>query len=139
MAHWLLKSEPDVYSFDDLVKERQTLWTGVRNHAAALNQKRMQVGDRCFFYHSNIGKEIVATCRIVAAAAPDPTDETGRFVAVTVAPGHRLVRPVTLAAIKADPAFADFQLVRQSRLSVVPVTEEEWARVLALAGGELAD
>lgn len=126
MTHWLLKSEPDVYSFDDLVKERETMWTGVRNNAAALNMKRMEVGDACFFYHSNIGKEIVATCRIAAVAAPDPTDDTGRWVAVTVTPGERLPRPVTLAEMKADPALAGFQLIRQSRLSVVPVTDVEW-------------
>ena len=97
------------------------------------------MGDTCFFYHSNIGKEIVATCRIVAAAAPDPTDDSGRFVAVTVAPGRRLARPVTLAEIKADPAFADFPFVRPSRLSGAAVRDTEWADVLALAGGELPD
>ena len=138
MAHWLLKSEPDVYSYDDLVQEGVTLWTGVRNHAAALNQKRMQVGDTCFFYHSNQGREIVATCRIVAPAAPDPTDESQRFVAVKVAPGRKLVRAVTLAEMKADPALAGFELIRQSRLSVVPVRDAEWAHILALSGGEQA-
>ena len=134
MAHWLLKSEPDVYSYDDLVKEGETKWTGVRNNAAALNMKRMEAGDRCFFYHSNIGKEIVATCRIAAVAAPDPTDESGRWVAVTVAPEKPLPRAVTLAEMKADEALAGFQLIRQSRLSVVPVTDAEWAHILQLAG-----
>lgn len=135
MTHWLLKSEPDVYSWDDLVKEGETAWTGVRNNAAALNLKRMAVGDLCFFYHSNIGKEIVAICRIAAPAAPDPTDETGRWVSVQVAPEKKLPRAVTLAEMKADPALATFQLIRQSRLSVVPVTDAEWAHILRLAGG----
>ena len=135
MTHWLLKSEPDVYSWDDLVKEGETAWTGVRNNAAALNLKRMAVGDLCFFYHSNIGKEIVAICRIAAPAAPDPTDETGRWVSVQVAPEKKLPRAVTLAEMKADPALATFQLSRQSRLSVVPVTDAEWAHILRLAGG----
>lgn len=135
MPHWLLKSEPDVYSYDDLVQEGETMWTGVRNNAAALNMKRMAVGDRCFFYHSNIGKEIVATCRIVAEAAPDPTDDSGRWVAVRIAPEAPLPRPVTLAEMKADPALATFQLIRQSRLSVVPVTDGEWAHILQTAAG----
>lgn len=93
------------------------------------------VGDLCFFYHSNIGKEIVAICRIAAPAAPDPTDETGRWVSVQVAPEKKLPRAVTLAEMKADPALATFQLIRQSRLSVVPVTDAEWAHILRLAGG----
>lgn len=133
MSRWLLKSEPDVYGFDDLVREGRTVWSGVRSNPAALNLKRMQAGDEAFFYHSNIGKTVVACCAIVRAAYPDPTDETGRWVAVDVVPGERLARPVTLAQIKADPALAGFALVRQSRLSVVPVDEAEWARILAMA------
>jgi len=135
MSFWLLKSEPDVYSYDDLVKEGETLWTGVRNNAAALHMKGMQPGDEAFFYHSNIGKEIVALARISKPAAPDPTDETGRWVAVSVQPVRALARPVTLAAMKAEPALAGFQLIRQSRLSVVPVRPEEWQIILKLAEG----
>jgi len=134
MSLWLLKSEPDVYSFDDLVKEGETLWTGVRNNAAALHMKAMQPGDQAFFYHSNIGKEIVALARISKAASPDPTDETGRWVAAAIQPVRKLPRPVTLAEMKATPALADFQLIRQSRLSVVPVRPEEWKLLLEMAG-----
>lgn len=130
---WLLKSEPNVYSWDDLVAEGSTLWTGVRNNAAALNMKKMAVGDEGFFYHSNIGKEIVAVCRISRLAAPDPTDDSGRWVAVTIEPVRKLPRPVTLAEMKADPALAEFQLIRQSRLSVVPVRAAEWDHILKLA------
>ncbi len=135
MSYWLLKSEPDVYSFDDLVAEGETLWTGVRNNAAALHMKAMRTGDEAFFYHSNIGKEIVALARISSAAAPDPTDETGRWVVVGVQPVRTLARRVTLAAMKAEPALAGFQLIRQSRLSVVPVRAEEWDFILRLAEG----
>lgn len=134
VQYWLLKSEPDVYSYDDLVKEGETDWTGVRNNAAALNLKTMKSGDRAFFYHSNIGREIVALCTIGRTAFPDPTDETGRWVAVTVKPDRLLPRPVTLADMKAESALANFQLVRQSRLSVVPVRPEEWEQVLRMAG-----
>lgn len=134
MSFWLLKSEPDVYSFDDLVKEGETLWTGVRSNGAALHMKGMAAGDQAFFYHSNIGKEIVALARITRAAAPDPTDESGRWVAVAIQPVRKLPRAVTLAEMKATPALAEFQLIRQSRLSVVPVRPEEWALVLQMAG-----
>jgi predicted RNA-binding protein with PUA-like domain len=131
---WLLKSEPDVYSYDDLVREGETDWTGVRNNAAALNLKTMREGDRALFYHSNIGKEVVALARISAPAFPDPTDPTGRWVAVKVKPEASLARPVTLAEMKANPALAGFELIRQSRLSVVPVRDEEWAEILRMAG-----
>jgi predicted RNA-binding protein with PUA-like domain len=131
---WLLKSEPDVYSYDDLVRDGETDWTGVRNNGAALNLKTMQAGDRAFFYHSNIGKAVVALARISAPAFPDPTDEAGRWVAVKVKPEAPLARPVTLAEMKAEPALAGFELIRQSRLSVVPVRETEWAQILKMAG-----
>lgn len=133
MNHWLLKSEPDVYSYDDLVRDGDTLWTGVRNNAAALHQKAMAVGDEAFFYHSNIGKEVVAVCRISKLAAPDPTDETGRWVAVTVEPVRKLARAVTLAEMKAEPKLEGFELIRQGRLSVVPVRDAEWAQILSMA------
>jgi predicted RNA-binding protein with PUA-like domain len=134
MKRWLMKSEPDVYSFDDLLSEGETVWSGVRNNAAALHLKACGEGDLALFYHSNIGKQAVGLCRISKAAYPDPTDETGRWVAVSVQPLQRLPRPVTLAQMKAEPALADFQLIRQSRLSVVPVREAEWALILAMAG-----
>ncbi|MFN3371690.1 MAG: EVE domain-containing protein [Sphingomonadaceae bacterium] len=133
MNHWLLKSEPDVYSWDDLVAEGETVWNGVRNAQAALNLKAMAVGDEALFYHSNIGKEAVGICRVTKTAYPDPTDGTGRWVAVSVAPVRALARPVTLAAMKANPALAEFQLIRQSRLSVVPVRPAEWAEILGMA------
>lgn len=133
MRHWLLKSEPDVYSFEQLARDGETVWDGVRNNAARLNLRAMRVGDEAFFYHSNLGREVVGICRVIREAFPDPTDQSGQWVAVKVAPVRQLARPVTLAAIKAEQALAGFQLVRQSRLSVVPVTEEEWRRVLLLA------
>ena len=135
MAHWLMKSEPDVYSWDDLNAEGEGTWDGVRNHAAALNMKTMQVGDQAFFYHSNIGKEVVGVVEISAAAFPDPTEPEGtRWVAVKVKPLYKLPNPVTLAQAKAEPRLSDMALVRQSRLSVSPVTDAEWAVVMELAG-----
>jgi predicted RNA-binding protein with PUA-like domain len=134
MSFWLLKSEPDVYSFDQLLAEGETVWNGVRNNAARLNLRAMKAGDEAFFYHSNIGKEVVGICRISREAYPDPTDETGQWVAVSVQPVRRLARPVTLAEMKAEPALSEFQLIRQSRLSVVPVTPAEWAHILKMAG-----
>jgi predicted RNA-binding protein with PUA-like domain len=134
MNRWLIKSEPDVYSYADLVRDGETDWTGVRNNAAALHLKAMQAGDPAFFYHSNIGKEVVALATISAPAAPDPTDPTGRWVAVKVRPDRPLPRPVSLAAMKANPALAGFELLRQSRLSVVPVRPEEWELILRMAG-----
>lgn len=134
MSFWLLKSEPDVYSFDDLLRDGETIWDGVRNAQAANNLKAMAVGDEALFYHSNIGKEAVGICRVTQTAHPDPKDETGRWVAVKVAPVGRLENPVSLARMKAEPALSDLQLIRQSRLSVVPVRPEEWKTILRLAG-----
>ena len=134
MAYWLLKSEPSVYPWSQLVKDKRTHWNGVRNHQAALNLKAMKPGDRCFFYHSNEGKEIVAIAEVAKAAYPDPSDETGRFVMVDIKPVQALAAPVTLAAIKAEPKLKDFGLVRQSRLSVVPVTDLQWAHILKMSG-----
>jgi predicted RNA-binding protein with PUA-like domain len=131
---WLLKSEPDVYSFDQLLAEGETVWNGVRNNAARLHLRAMRQGDEALFYHSNIGKEAVGLCRISREAYPDPTDESGQWVAVSVQPVRRLPRPVTLAEMKAEPALSEFQLIRQSRLSVVPVRDEEWALILKMAG-----
>lgn len=133
MTRWLLKSEPDVYSWDQLVADGETVWNGVRNNSARLNLRAMKAGDEAFFYHSNIGKEVVGIARISREAYPDPTDESGQWVAVSVQPVQKLPNPVTLAAMKAEPALAEFQLIRQSRLSVVPVRDEEWAQVLRMA------
>lgn len=134
MNRWLLKSEPDVYSWDQLVADGETVWNGVRNNTARLNLRAMKAGDEAFFYHSNIGKEVVGIARISREAYPDPTDESGQWVAVSVQPVQKLPNPVTLAAMKAEPTLAEFQLIRQSRLSVVPVRDEEWAQVLKMAG-----
>jgi predicted RNA-binding protein with PUA-like domain len=134
MAYWLVKSEPFKYSWAQMVADGRTHWDGVRNYQAAGNLKAMQVGDRAFFYHSNEGKEIVGVVEIARTAYPDPSDETGRFVMVDVKPLMAVPNPVTLAAIKADPRLADFALVRQSRLSVVPVRDAEWAMLCAMAG-----
>ncbi len=131
---WLMKSEPDAYSWDDLVREGEGTWDGVRNHRAANNLRAMQVGDLAFFYHSNIGKEIVGIAAISQGGLTDPTDPEGKWAAVKVTPVRKLARPVTLAWIKADPALAGMELVRLSRLSVAEIQPEEWAHILAMAG-----
>ena len=135
MAYWIIKSEPSAYAWDQFVKDGQTSWTGVRNAQAALNLKAMKVGDRCFFYHSNDGKEIVGVAEVVRTAYPDPTDKAGKAVTVDVKAIEPVKTKVTLAAIKAEPALADLGLVRQSRLSVSPVTAEQWKRLARMAGG----
>ena len=134
MAHWLIKSEPSVYSWDQFVKDKKTSWTGVRNAQAALNLKAMKVGDLCFFYHSNEGKEIVGIAKVVKTAYLDPTDKAGKAVTVDVAAVEPVKQPVTLAAIKADPKFKELGLVRQSRLSVSPVGDDHWKLILKMAG-----
>ena len=134
MAHWLLKSEPSAYSWDQLVKEKRTAWTGVRNPQAQINLKAMKPGDLLFFYHSGEGKEIVGIAEVVKAAYPDPTDKEGKAVTVDVKAVEPVKQPVTLAAIKADPKFKEFKLVRQSRLSVVPVSDEHWKLLMKMSG-----
>jgi predicted RNA-binding protein with PUA-like domain len=134
MRYWLLKSEPFKYSWDRLVAEGRTHWDGVRNHQAANNLKAMKKGDRAFFYHSNEGLEIVGIAEIARAAYPDPSDATGRFVMVDVTPLQGVKNPVTLAAIKAEPKLQNLALVRQSRLSVVPVAAAEWTLICRMAG-----
>jgi predicted RNA-binding protein with PUA-like domain len=131
MAHWLMKSEPGSYGWDDLVRDGGTEWDGVRNNAARLHLKAMKVGDEAFFYHSMEERSIVGIMRVARAAQPDPKD--GDWVSVAVEP-VRAVGPVTLKAIKADPRLARMELIRQSRLSVAPVRDEEWAAILDLAG-----
>ncbi|CAN5243004.1 EVE domain-containing protein [soil metagenome] len=133
MNYWLMKSEPDAFSWDDLVAKGKAEWDGVRNHAAQLNMKAMKVGDRSLFYHSNIGLECVGVMEIVREAAPDSTDDTGKWIAVIVAPVEPLKSFVTLKTIKADPLLSGMAMVRQSRLSVSPVTPEEYRRILELA------
>jgi predicted RNA-binding protein with PUA-like domain len=136
MAHWLLKSEPSSYSWDQLVKDKRTSWTGVRNFQASANLKAMKVGDRCFFYHSGEGKEIVGIAEVVKAAYADPTDKEGKAVAVDVKAVEPVKQPVTLAAIKADSKFKEFKLVRQSRLSVVPVSDEHFKLLMKMSGAK---
>jgi predicted RNA-binding protein with PUA-like domain len=131
---WLMKSEPDVYSYDDLVAEGEGTWDGVRNHSAAINLRTMKVGDQAFFYHSNIGLEVVAIITISQEHFIDPTDEKARFVAVKVKPSRKLAQSVTLKAIKANPNLAEMEMLRQSRLSVAPVRESEWKEILKMAG-----
>jgi len=134
MAYWLMKSEPYEYSWSQLVADGLNSWNGVRNYQARNNLRAMQIGDRAFFYHSNEGREIVGVMEIVKTAYPDPSDETGRFDMVDVKPVMPVVTPVTLATIKADPRLVDFALIRQSRLSVAPVRDSEWAMLCAMAG-----
>lgn len=134
MAHWLVKSEPGAWSWDDQVRDKTTSWTGVRNHQAALNLKAMKKGDKAFFYHSVDEKRIVGVVEVVKEAYPDATDPTGRFVTVDLKAVKPVPRPVTLADIKADPRMVDFALVRQSRLSVVPVTDEQWTIIAGMGG-----
>ena len=136
MAYWLMKSEPDVNSWDDVVgRGTPEEWHGVRNYTARNNMKAMALGDEAFFYHSNIGKEIVGIVRISQAGLADPTDPDGKWAAVKVKPVRKLARPVTLKQIKADPALADIELVRLSRLSVAVITPQEWDYILRLAEG----
>lgn len=131
---WLMKSEPDAYSWDDLVAEGEGTWDGVRNHRAANNLRAMQVGDHAFFYHSNIGKEIVGIVTISQGGLTDPSDPEGKWAAVKVKAVRKLARPVTLAQIKAQPDLQEMELIRLGRLSVAELTGEEWARVLEMAG-----
>lgn len=135
MSYWLMKSEPAAYGWDDLVRDGGTEWDGVRNNAATLHLKVMQAGDRAFLYHSMTDKAVVGVMEVTRAARPDAKAKEGeRWVSVAVAPVERLPRPVTLAEIKAEPRLADMELIRQSRLSVAPVREAEWALVLEMAG-----
>jgi predicted RNA-binding protein with PUA-like domain len=131
--YWLMKSEPDAYSWDDLVAEGEGTWDGVRNYRARNNLAAMQVGDEAFFYHSNVGLEIVGVVRISEAGLADPSDPEGKWAAVRVKPVRKLKRPVTLKQIKADPALAEIELIKLSRLSVAVITPQEWDYILALS------
>ncbi|MDB5600965.1 MAG: hypothetical protein JWN71_3009 [Xanthobacteraceae bacterium] len=137
MAYWLVKSEPDVFSYDDLVKRgaKGEPWTGVRNHTAKLNLMKMKKGDRAFFYHSNIGKEIVGIATVSREHYPDPTAKPGDpWVVVDVQADQKVPKPVTLADVKNEPRLAESALLKYSRLSVQPVTAEEWKLLCAMAG-----
>lgn len=134
-SHWLVKSEPNSYSYSDLERDGRTVWDGVRNNAAALHLKAMQEGDEVFFYHSQEGLAVIGIAKVVRTAFPDVSDPAGRFVAVELAPVRSLAKPVTLAEMKAEPALAGMAMLRQSRLSVSPVGAEEWAMILKMAKG----
>lgn len=133
MAHWLVKSEPSVYSWDQLNKDGSTIWDGVRNYAARNNLRAMKKNDEVFYYHSNEGTAIVGIARVAREAFQDPTTTEEAWVAVELRPVKRLANPVSLADIKANPKLANMALVKLGRLSVQPVTEEEWQIVLSMA------
>ncbi|HUB59226.1 MAG TPA: EVE domain-containing protein [Puia sp.] len=133
MAHWLVKSEPSVYSFDQLIKDKSTVWSGVRNYAARLHLRGMKKGDEVFYYHSDEGTDIVGIAKVSKEAYQDPTTDDDRWVAVDLQPVRRLAHPVTLDRIKKDKRLAEMALVRIGRLSVQPVTDREWKIVLELA------
>jgi predicted RNA-binding protein with PUA-like domain len=132
MAHWLVKSEPAAYSWDNLVRDGSTAWTGVRNFQARIHLRAMQVGDPVLVYHSVTGKCVMGVARVARAAFPDPTAESGDWSAVELVPDRALARPVDLERIKTDPVLANVALVRQSRLSVMPLTRAQFERVIRL-------
>jgi len=136
MAYWLIKSEPFKWSWQQQVEKGVEHWDGVRNHQASNNMKAMKIGDQAFFYHSNEGKEIVGICEVVKEYYPDHTDPKGKFGMVDFKAVRPLNRPVTLKQIKEDPALQDMALLRQSRLSVSPVSKAEWRHILALGETE---
>jgi len=133
MAQWLVKEEPDHYGFDQLVRDRKTVWAGVKNPLAQQHLRSIRRGDRIFYYHTGKEKAVVATATAASDAYPDPNDASGKLSVVDIVPDKKLSRPVTLAEIKADKAFASFPLVRMSRLSVMPVTDAEWTRIEAMS------
>jgi len=134
MNYWLMKSEPNVFSWDDCAKQGRSEWDGVRSHQAQNNMKAMKKGDQVLFYHSNIGLEVVGIAEIVGEASPDSTDDTGKWIAVDLETREKLPQPVTLKAMKAEPALADMAMIRQSRLSVSPVREAEFKHILKMGG-----
>jgi predicted RNA-binding protein with PUA-like domain len=127
--NWLMKEEPTHYSFDDLLRDGKTSWTGVKNALAQKHLRSIEKGDRIFFYHTGDEKSVVGIAKAAGAAYVDPADASGKLYAVDVVPVKKLPNPVTLAAVKADKAFASFPLVRMARLSVMPVSDEEWERI----------
>ena len=133
--HWLIKSEPFKYAWEQLVEDGETVWDGVRNHRAANNLKAMKVGDQCFFYHSNQGLEIVGIAEVSRAGEIDPTDPEGKWPTVYVKPVRPVANPVTLKAIKANPQLEGIELVRLSRLSVAEITPGEWDIICKMSEG----
>jgi predicted RNA-binding protein with PUA-like domain len=133
MAQWLVKEEPEHYNYDQLERDRRTVWAGVRNPLAQKHLRSIRKGDRIFYYHTGKEKAVVAVAKALGDAYPDSNDDSGKLFVVDVAPEKRLARPVTLAEIKADASFASFPLVRMSRLSVMPVTDAEWTRIEKLS------
>jgi predicted RNA-binding protein with PUA-like domain len=133
---WMVKQEPEAYSFDDLVRDGRTDWTGVRNFQARNNLRLMKVGDRVLFYHSGELKAVMGIAQIAKGAYPDPTADDAQWVAVDIKPLRPLREPVTLATIRAHPKLGNILLVRQSRLSVMPVTKEEFETIVALGDGK---
>ena len=134
MANWLFKEEPSNYSYDDLARDGRTSWTGVRNPVAQKHLRSVKKGDRVFFYHTGNEKAVVGVAKALADAYPDPDDRAGKLYAVDIGPVTKLKSPVTLASVKADKAFADFELTRIPRLSVMPVDEATWERIVGMAG-----
>ncbi len=134
MAGWILKTDADTYPFDQLERERNTVWDGVTNSLALKHIGAMVPGDQALIYHSNVGKELVGLARITSAPYPDPRRTDPKLLVVEVEVDRRLPKPVTLAAVKSDPRFADLGLVRMSRLSVIPVPPNQWKMLLAMAG-----
>ena len=135
MSYWLVKSEPSAYSWEDLVKERQTAWTGIRNYAARLHLRAMKKGDEILFYHSNEGTEIVGIAKVVKEHYQDPTTDDDRWPAVDIASFKKLKQPVTLDQVKKDKRLEQMALVRIGRLSVQPVTDKEWDVIMEMSGG----
>jgi predicted RNA-binding protein with PUA-like domain len=135
MPNWLLKEEPEHYSYDALVRDGRTIWAGVKNPLAQKHLRSIRKGDRIFYYHTGKEKAVVAVAKAASDAYDDPNDETGKLAVVDVVPDKKLAKPVTLAAIKADASFASFALVRMSRLSVMPVTDGEWKRIEKMSSG----
>lgn len=131
--YWLLKTEPSTFSFDQLERDGKTAWDGVRNNLALMHLRAMKPNDRLLIYHSGATKAVVGMARVTSKPYPDPKQQDPRWVVIDVVPDGRLAKPVSLATIKADSAFADFSLVRMSRLSVMPVSPEHWSRLLSLA------
>ena len=139
MAQWLVKEEPDHYGYDQLERDRKTVWAGVRNPLAQKHLRGIRRGDSIFYYHTGKEKAVVAVARATSDAYPDPSDASGKLHVVDIAPVKKLAHPVTLAAIKAERAFASFPLVRMSRLSVMPVTDMEWKRIEDMSRSDRSD
>jgi len=133
--NWLFKEEPENYNYDQLARDGRTSWTGVRNPVAQKNLKAVEKGDRIFFYHTGKQKAVVGIAKAAADAYPDPDDATGKLYAVDVLPVKKLTQPVTLAVVKADKFFASFALTRVPRLSVMPVTDDQWERIVRMGSG----